>query len=272
MKLHQLCLPSFFNGNIRDDIQHLFFIIHLKRIERLYQPVPVFTTEDDIILVAREVIAGSQIIAQCHGTTFGQTPIRFQSSFGRSITNDIQTLHLHIGIRLQIINHCTNLCQLLRIIHIFVTNVYLIHLKIQKTFRLHIPALYFFHHRLNISQSRSHNVRHQHTFECNLIKSILHVHQCALAAATLVALHVQPGIRHPSLVRQRISVANNTALLLLIFLYQIRRLITLLRLSAHQCQPAFINQILVFPLDGNPRKVVGSGRRNQLRDKVYPMR
>ena len=45
MKLHQLRLPSFFNGNIRDDIQHFFFIIHLKRIERLYQPVPVFTTE-----------------------------------------------------------------------------------------------------------------------------------------------------------------------------------------------------------------------------------
>ena len=271
-KLHQLRFPTLFNRNIRNDVQHFVLVIHLKRIERLYQPVPVFTAEDDVILVAREVVAGSQIITQCHGTTFGQTSVRFQRSFGRSIADDIQTLHLHVGIRLQIVNHRTYLRQFLRIVHIFGTDIHLIHLEIQKTFRLHITAFYLLHRRLYVREIGSHHIRNQHTFERNLIKSVLHIHQCAFATTALITLHVQTGIRHPSFVRQRISVADNTTLLLLIFLYQIRCLVALLRLSAHHRQPAFINQILVFPLDGNPRKIVGNGGRNQLRDKVHPMR
>jgi len=150
-----------------------------------------------MILVLREIILRSQIVTQCHGTALRQTFIRFQRSFRRSIANNIQALHIHIRIILQIVNHGTYLTQFLGIIHIFRTNIHSVHHKVQETFSLYITTLYLFHHRFYIRQIGSHYIWHQHTFKRNLIKSIFHIHQCAFTTTTFVTLHVQPGICHP---------------------------------------------------------------------------
>ena len=73
-----------------------------------------------------------------------QTFIRCQCSFRRSITDNIQTVHFHIRIGLQLIDHPADFSQFLRVIHVFGTNIDFIHLEIQKTFRLNIPLFDFF--------------------------------------------------------------------------------------------------------------------------------
>ena len=51
-KLHQLSFSSFFQRNIFDNIQYFIFILHFKRIQCFHQSIPVFTAEDDIILIS----------------------------------------------------------------------------------------------------------------------------------------------------------------------------------------------------------------------------
>ena len=271
-KLHQLCFPSFLNRNIRNDFHHFRLIVHFYGSKCLYQSIPVFTSKLDMILVLREIILRCQIVAQCHSATFRQAFIHLQCSFRRSIADNIQTIHFDIRIKSQIINHCTYFSQLLGIIHILRTNIHLIHLKVQESFGLHIAALYLLHHRFHIRQIRSYYVRYQHSFKCNLIKSMLHIHQSTFTATTFITLHIQPGICHPCFIRQHISVLNDTTLLLCIFLYPIREFMTILLFPAHHCQSTFINQVLIASFNRYSGKIISSGRRNQLRNKVHPTR
>ena len=196
MKLHQFCFSSFFNRYVPDNIQHFVFIFHFDCFKRFLQSVPVFTSKDNVVLVSRKIVPVCQIIPERHGTSFRQTFIRCQCSFRRCITDNIQTVHFHIRIGLQLIDHLADFSQFLRIIHVFGTNIDFIHLEIQKTFCLNIPLFDFFRFRLQISKLRNHYVRRPYTFQRHFAK-LLYVHQFRFAATTFITLHVQTRILHP---------------------------------------------------------------------------
>ena len=137
---------------------------------------------------------------------------------------------------------------------------------------MYFTTFYLLYHRFHISKTGSYDVRHQHAFQCHLIESILHIHQSAFATTALITLDIQPSVCHPRLVGQCIPILYSPTLFLIILLYQIRFRIFLPFLPAHHCQPTLIDHILVSPLNGDTRKIIGDSRGNQLRDKVHSMR